>query len=67
MLLQYSIVFIILLLAIAYIARRVRQTTREAQSGCYGCKGCALKAQMIKKKAKSKGKATKNECFKKKD
>lgn len=66
MTLQYSIVFIILLLAIVYIVRRVRQTTREAQSGCYGCKGCTLKDQMMKRKAKNKGKTAKNECFKKK-
>ena len=67
MTLQYTIVFTILLLAIAYIAHRIRQTVRETRSGCYGCKGCALKAQIMKKKAKSKRKGAKNECFKKKD
>ena len=66
MILQYSIVFLILLAAIIYIIRRVRQTVREAESGCYGCKGCALKGQMMKKRTKKGIKAKKNECFQKK-
>ena len=66
MILQYSIVFAILLAAIIYIIRRVRLTVRDAESGCYGCKGCALKEQMMKKRAKKGGKMKKNECFQKK-
>ena len=65
MILQYSIVALILLLAIFYAFRRIRQTIRETQSGCYGCKGCALKEQMMKKRAKNRGKSKKNECFEK--
>ena len=66
MILQYSIVFLILLAAIVYIIRRVSKTVSEAESGCYGCKGCALKEQMMKKRTKKGLKTKKNECFQKK-
>ena len=63
---QYAIVFLLLVLAIAYTIRRIRQTFRESKSGCYGCKGCARKEQMMKKHAKNDPKTKKYECFKEK-
>ena len=66
MLLQYFIVFVILLLGVVYVIGRVRRTFRDAQGGCYGCRGCAIREQMMKK-ANKEGRKTRNfDCFKKK-
>ena len=67
MILQYTIVFLILLAAIVYIFRRVRQTIRETRSGCYGCKGCALKEQMMKNNGQKGKKTKKNDCFERRE
>lgn len=60
---QYIIVFIILVSAIAYIIYRIVTTFKEAKSGCYGCKGCALKGKIKDKRMKNIGKSKKFECF----
>ncbi len=67
MLIQYYIVFAVLIAAIIYIIIRVRHTIREAESGCYGCKGCALKEQMMRNRAKKGTITKKNACFEKKE
>ena len=65
--LQYTIVFLLLLLAIAYAIHRIRQTFKQTKNRCYGCKGCAIREQMMKKHAKIDPKTKKFECFTKKD
>lgn len=61
--LQYIIIFIIILLALGYAYRRIYIALRNSKDRCYGCKGCELHDQILKKQAT---KHEKPQCFQKK-
>ena len=48
---QYTILIVILIAAVAYAGRRIYLTWRHSGDKCYGCKGCALHDQILKKQA----------------
>ena len=49
--LQYIVIFIIILLALGYAYRRIYLALRNSKDRCYGCKGCELHDQILKKQA----------------
>lgn len=49
--LQYIVIFIIILLALGYACRRIYLALRNSKDRCYGCKGCELHDQILKKQA----------------
>lgn len=61
--LQYIILIIILVAAIAYAGRRLYLTIRHSGDKCYGCKGCDLHHQITRKQASHTGKPA---CYDKK-
>lgn len=61
--LQYIVIFIIILLALGYACRRIYIALRYSNDRCYGCKGCELHDQILKKQAT---KHEKHQCFQKK-
>lgn len=60
---QYTILIVILIAAVAYAGRRIYLTWRHSSDRCYGCKGCALHDQILKKQASTHRKPA---CYKKK-
>ncbi|PNP94629.1 hypothetical protein BFS16_06985 [Hoylesella timonensis] len=61
--LQYIVIFIIILLALGYACHRIYLALRNSKDRCYGCKGCELHDQILKKQAT---KHEKPQCFQKK-
>ena len=61
--LQYIVIFIIILLALGYACRRIYLALRNSKDRCYGYKGCELHDQILKKQAT---KHEKPQCFQKK-
>ena len=61
--LQYIVIFIIILLALGYACRRIYLALRNSKDRCYGCEGCELHDQILKKQAT---KHEKPQCFQKK-
>lgn len=61
--LQYIVIFIIILLVLGYAYRRIYLALRNSKNRCYGCKGCELHDQILKKQAT---KHEKPQCFQKK-
>ena len=61
--LQYIVIFIIILLALGYACRRIYIALRYSNDRCYGCKGCELHDQILKKQAT---RHQKPQCFQKK-
>ena len=43
MLLQHSIVFLVVVLSVAYLTYRAWKVFRESSDPCHGCPGCALR------------------------
>ena len=62
---QYIIVAIILLAAVAWTILKTREAFKESKSGCYGCKGCAFKEQVMKNH-NYKEKGERPHCYNKK-
>ena len=60
---QYTILIVILIAAVAYAGRRIYLTWRHSNDKCYGCKGCALHDQILKKQASAHRKPA---CYEKK-
>ncbi|MBF1462163.1 FeoB-associated Cys-rich membrane protein [Prevotella pallens] len=47
---QYTIVTIVIAIAIAYAIRMLIRTIKVSKNACGGCPGCAIKGQMMRKK-----------------
>lgn len=60
---QYTILIVILIAAVAYAGRRIYLTWRHSSDRCYGCKGCALHDQILKKQTSPHRKPA---CYEKK-
>jgi hypothetical protein len=51
---QYIIITIVLLTAIAYVLWRIILIIRHSNDKCYGCSGCAIHDQLMRQRGQGK-------------